>query len=243
MQAGGLFRWAAGSTPTGNSGFYGVIGFRPSFVIDKAGFAPKMRIKPSAMASRYPSKTFTTTALSTVDKTNFYRDPTFMASNDGFLPFVDSLDDKTVINTIDWTVSTRQAGWQDLTQTFTAATAKTGTISTTFSGVVDANYVNASTGAADSALISINTSTKVISAATGTLSWSVQRLYNAIKNWWATYASDVDFLSATTGNVMDTADYTLDSTITLISGNTSDVLQFIKTNGNYSSRLTFTGLA
>lgn len=243
MQAGGLFRWAAGSTPTGSSGFYGVIGFRPAFTIDKAGFAPKMRIKPSAMATRYPVQIFNTTELSTVARSNFFRDPTFMAGTDGFLPFLDSLDDKTVLNTIDWTVNTRQAGWQDLTQTFTAATAKTGTVSVTFSGVADAYYVNASTGAADASLISVNTSTKVISAATGTLSWSTQRLYNALKNWWATYASDTDFLSATAGNIMDTADYTIDPTITLISGNTSDVLQFVKTNGNYSSRLTFTGLA
>jgi hypothetical protein len=243
MNAGGLFRWNAGATATGSDGFYGVIGFRPTFTIDKTGFAPSMRIKPSALSSRYPSKIFSTTALSTVSRSNFYRDPTFMAGTDGFLPFVDSLDAKNVINTIDWTVNTRQAGWQDLTQTFTAATAKTGTVSVTFSGVVDAYYANASTGAADASLITVNTSTKVISAATGTLSWSTQRLYNALKNWWATYASDTDFLSATAGNIMDTADYTIDPTITLISGNTSDVLQFVKTNGNYSSRLTFTGLA
>jgi len=231
MQAGGLFRWAAGSTPTGNSGFYGVIGFRPTFNIDKTGFTPSMRIKPSALSSRYPAKIFATTAFSTVDRSNFYRDPTFMASTDGFLPFVDALDDKTVLNTIDWTVNTRQAGWQDLTQTFTAATAKTGLITATFSGVVDAFYVNASTGASDAALISVNTGTKTISAVSGSLTWSPQRLYNALKNWWATYASDTDFLSSTSGSTLNLGDYNVASNISFTSGNSTDVLTGVRTTG------------
>lgn len=231
MQAGGLFRWSAGSTSTGSSGFYGVIGFRPTFTIDKAGFAPKMRVKPSAMASRYPAQIFNTTAFSTVDRSNFFRDPTFMATTDGYLPFVDSLDDKTVINTIDWTVTTRQAGWQDLTQTYTAASAKTGLITATFAGVVDAYYVNATTALADSALLSVNTSTKTISAVTGTLTWSPQRLYNALKNWWATYASDVDFLSTTSGSTLKLGDYNVASNISFTSGNSNDVLTAVSTTG------------
>ena len=231
MQAGGLFRWAAGSTPTGNSGFYGVIGFRPTFNIDKTGFTPSMRIKPSALSSRYPAKIFATTAFSTVDRSNFYRDPTFMASTDGFLPFVDGLDDKTVLNTIDWTVTTRQAGWQDLTQTFTASTAKTGLITATFSGVVDAYYVNATTGFADSALITVNTSTKTIAPVSGTLTWSPQRLYNALKNWWATYASDTDFLSSTSGSTLNLGDYNVDANISFTTGNSNDVLTTVRTTG------------
>jgi hypothetical protein len=231
MQAGGLFRWAAGSTPTGSSGFYGVIGFRPTFTIDKTGYAPKMRVKPSAMASRYPTQIFNTTALSTVARSNFFRDPTFMDSSDGFLPFLDSLDSKTVLNTIDWEVQVRQAGWQDLTQTFTAATAKTGLITAAFAGVVDAYYVNASTGLADSALISVDTGTKTISAVSGSLTWSPQRLYNALKNWWATYASDTDFLSTTSGSTLKLGDYNVASNISFIEGNSSDVLTAISTTG------------
>lgn len=231
MQAGGLFRWAAGSTSTGNSGFYGVIGFRPTFTLDKADFAPSMRVKPSAMATRYPTQIFSTTAFGTVARSNFFRDPTFMSASDGYLPFVDSLDDKTVINTIDWTVNTRQAGWQDLTQTFTAATAKTGLITATFSGVVDAYYVNASTALADSALISVNTGTKTISAVSGSLTWSPQRLYNALKNWWATYASDTDFLSTTSGSTLKLGDYNVASNISFTTGNSTDVLTSISTTG------------
>jgi hypothetical protein len=231
MQAGGLFRWAAGSTPTGSSGFYGVIGFRPTFTIDKTGYAPKMRVKPSAMATRYPTQIFNTTALSTVARSNFFRDPTFMDSSDGFLPFLDSLDSKTVLNTIDWEVQVRQAGWQDLTQTFTAATAKTGLITAAFAGVVDAYYVNASTGLADSALISVNTSTKTISAVSGSLTWSPQRLYNALKNWWATYASDTDFLSTTSGSTLKLGDYNVASNISFVEGNSNDVLTAISTTG------------
>lgn len=231
MQAGGLFRWNAGATATGNDGFYGVIGFRPTFTLDKTGFAPSMRIKPSAMATRYPAKIFSTTAFGTVARSNFFRDPTFMSASDGFLPFLDSLDAKNVLNTIDWTVETRQPGWQDLTQTFTASTAKTGLIAATFSGVVDAYYVNATTAAADAALISVNTSTKTISAVSGSLTWSPQRLYNALKNWWATYASDTNFLSATSGSTLNLGDYNVASNISFTSGNSSDVLTAVRTTG------------
>ena len=231
MNAGGLFRWAAGSTPTGSSGFYGVIGFRPTITMDKTGYAPKVRFTPSAMSSRYPSFQVQSTAFGTLPLTQFFKDPTFMGSTDGFLPFVDSLDDKTVINTIDWTVNARQAGWIDQTTTFTAATAKKGLIVSTFSGAADSNYVNASTALADSALITVNTSTKTIAPVSGNLSWSPQRLYNALKNWWATYASDTDFLVATGGGYLDLGDYNTSSTLKFTSGNSNDALVNVRTTG------------
>ncbi len=231
MNAGGLFRWLAGSTSTGVSGFYGVIGFRPTITMDKTGYAPKVRFKPSALATRYPSFQVQSTAFGTLPLTQFFKDPTFMGSNDGFLPFVDSLDDKTVINTIDWTVNARQAGFIDQTVTFTAATAKKGLITTTFSGAVDSNYVNATTALADSALITVNTSTKTIAPVSGNLSWSPQRLYNALKNWWATYASDTDFLVNTGGGYLDLGDYNTSSTLKFQAGNSNDALTSVRTTG------------
>jgi hypothetical protein len=231
MTAGGLFRWAAGSTPTGSSGFYGVIGFRPTFTIDKAGFAPRVRFTPSAMASRYPSFQVQATELSTIALSNFFRDPTFMPTTDGFLPFLDSLDDKTALNTINWTVETRQAGWIDQTVTFTAATAKKGLITSTFSGAVDSNYVNASTAVADAALITVNTVTKTIAPVSGSLSWSPQRLYNALKVWWATYASNTDFLSATSGSTLNLGDYNTDANLRFTTGNSTDLLTTVRTTG------------
>lgn len=231
MNAGGLFRWAAGSTSTGVSGFYGVIGFRPSITMDKTGYAPLARFTPSAMASRYPSFQATTTAFTSIALSNFFRDPTFMAGTDGFLPFVDSLDDKTIINTIDWVADFRQAGWVDQSVTYTAATAKYGTITSTISGAADVNYVNASTGAADAALISVNTSTKTISAVSGTLTWSPQRMYNALKNWWATYASNTDFLTATGGGWLDLGDYNTASNIRFGVSTTGDALTNVRTTG------------
>lgn len=228
---GNLFRWAVGTQgATGASGQFGVVYFRPTITIDKAGYAPKLRLTPSTLSSRYASKTIQTTELSTVAASSFYTDSGFGAS-DGGLPFVDSLDSKIVINTIDWTLDVRQAGWQDQSITFTAATAKKGLITKTFSGVEDAYYVNASTGLADSALISVNTSTKTISAVSGSLTWSPQRLYNALKNWWATYASDTDFLSTTSGSTLKLGDYNVASNISFVEGNSNDVLTAISTTG------------
>ena len=235
MSSGGVFKWTAGSTPTGVSGYYGVIGYRPTFTINKPGFSPSMRITPSAMSSRYPSKIFNTTAQSTVSLSNFYRDPTFMGSTDGFLPFVDSLDDKTVLNAINWTINTRQAGWLDQTVIFNSSTALKGAIANTFSGAVDSNYVNATTALADSSLITVNTTTNTISAVSGTLTWSPQRLYNALKNWWATYASDVDFLSATGSGFLDLGNYSVDSTIVFGSTTTGDALIQVRTTGTLSN--------
>lgn len=231
MTAGGLFRWAAGATSTGVSGFYGVIGFRPTITMDKTGYAPRARFTASAMTTRYPSFQATTTAFTAIPLSNFFRDPTFMSGSDGFLPFLDSLDDKTVLNTIDWTADFRQAGWVDQSTTYTAATAKFGTIVSTISGAVDVNYVNASTGLADSALISINTTTKTISSVSGTITWSPQRLYNALKNWWATYASDTDFLAATAGGYLDLGDYNTASNIRFGVTATGDALTNVRTTG------------
>lgn len=226
-----VFRWAAGSTPTGTTGFNAVLGFRPTITIDKTGYAPKMRITPSTLSSRYTPKIITTTALSNVALSNFYRDSVYMAGTDGFLPFVDSLDDKTVQNIIDWTVNFRAAGWIDQTTTFAGATAKKGTIVYTASGAADANYVNASTGLADSALISVNTTTKTISSVSGTITWSPQRLYNALKNWWATYASDTDFLAATSGGWLDLGDYNTNANIRFGVTATGDALTNVRTTG------------
>lgn len=231
MNAGGLFRWNAGSTPTGSSGFYGVIGFRPTITMDKTGYAPKVRFTPSTLATRYPSFQVQSTAFGTLPLTQFFKDPTFMTSTDGYLPFVDSLDDKTVINTIDWTVNARQAGFIDQIVTFTAATAKKGLITSTFSGAVDSNYVNATTALADSALITVNTTTKTIAPVSGNLSWSPQRLYNALKNWWATYASNTDFLAATGGGYLDLGDYNTSSTLKFQAGNSNDALTSVRTTG------------
>lgn len=231
MNAGGIFRWNAGSTPTGSSGFYGVIGFRPTITMDKVGYAPKGRIKASTLTSRYATKTFNTTAFGTVPLSEFFRDPTFMSASDGYLPFVDSLDDKTVLNTINWNLDFRQAGFIDQTTTFLASNAKKGLITYTASGAVDSNYVNASTGLADSALITINTTTKTIAPVTGNLSWSPQRLYNALKNWWATYASDTDFLLGTSGGVLDLGNYNTASTLKFTTGNSNDALTGVRTTG------------
>lgn len=226
-----LFRWAVGTQgATGANGQFGVVYFRPNIIIDKAGYAPKMRLKASNLSSRYATKTFNTTELSTVDLSNFYTDSGF-AVGDGALPFVDSLDSKIVINTIDWTIDVRQAGWADQTVTFTAATAKKGTLTTTFSGAIDANYVNATTGLADSALITVNTTTKTIAPVSGNLSWSPQRLYNALKNWWATYASDTDFLIATGGGYLDLGDYNTSSTLKFEGGELTDALYGVRTTG------------
>ena len=235
MNAGGLFRWNAGATATGNDGFYGVIGFRPTITMDKTGFAPKVRFTPSAMASRYPSFQVQSTALSNLALSSFFRDPTFMSASDGFLPFIDSLDAKNVINTIDWTVETRQAGWLDQTVTFTAATAKKGLVSTTFSGAVDSNYVNATTAAADSALITVNTSTKTIAPVSGTLAWSPQRLYNALKNWWATYASNTNFLAASGSGYLDLGDYNTSAELSFVASGSTDSLQYVRTTGTINA--------
>lgn len=226
-----LFRWAAGTQgATGASGQFGVLYFRPTITIDKAGYAPKMRLTPSALASRYASKIVQTTELSTVALSNFYTDSGF-AANDGALPFVDSLDDKTVINTINWTLNFRQAGWLDQSVSFLASAAKFGTITYGASGVSDTNYVNATTAAADAALITVNTTTKTIAPVTGSLAWSPQRLYNALKNWWATYASDTDFLSATGNGVLNLGDYNTSSTLSFVAGGSTDALQNVTTTG------------
>ena len=226
-----LFRWNTGTQgATGASGQFGVVFFRPTIIIDKAGYAPRMRLRGSNLTSRYATKTFNTTELSTVALSNFYTDSGF-AVNDGALPFVDGLDDKTVINTIDWTIDVRQAGWIDQTITFNASNARRGNVRTTFSGAVDSNYVNASTGLADSALITVNTTTKTIAPVSGNLSWSPQRLYNALKNWWATYASNTDFLVNTGGGFLDLGDYNTSSTLKFQSGNLTDALQNVRTTG------------
>ena len=235
MSAGGAFTWLAGSTPTGVSGYYGVVAFRPTITIDKNNYAPKVRFKPSAMSSRYPSVIASTTAYSTVALSNLFRDPTFMSASDGFLPFIDSLDDKTILNTIDWTITARSPGWLDQSVTFTSALALYNGIKTTFSGAVDVNYVNYSTAVADSSLITVNTSTKTLSATTGTLNWSPQRLYNALKNWWATFASDTDFLSATGLGVLDLGNYNIDSSIVFIKGASNDALTLVNTTGTVAS--------
>jgi hypothetical protein len=226
-----LFRWGAGSTPTGTTGFNAVLGFRPTITIDRPNYAPRMRITPSTLSSRYPVRVITTTALSNVPLSNFYRDTVFMATSDGFLPFVDSLDNKTVLNTIDWTVDFRQPGYNDQTTTFLASVARKGNLNYTASGSIDVNYVNASTGLADSALITVNTTTKTIAPVSGNLSWSPQRLYNALKNWWATYASNTDFLVNTGGGILDLGDYNTSSTFKFQSGNSNDALQNVRTTG------------
>lgn len=231
MQAGGLFRWAAGSTPTGNSGFYGVIGFRPVIKVEKAGYSPKLRIKPSAMSTRYPAKTITTTAESTVALSEFFRDPTFMLASDGFLPFVDSLDDKTVLNTINWTLDFRQNGWLGQSMTFAAATAKNGLVTYTASGAVDSNYINDTTGAADSLLITVNETTRVLAAASGTLAWSAQRMYNALINKWSSFAIEQNIVAGSTGGKLDLADYTVDDSISFVRGSVTDLLSEVKTTG------------
>lgn len=231
MQAGGLFRWNAGSTPTGTSGFYGVIGFRPVIKTEKVGYAPKLRIKPSAMVTRYPAKTITTTAESTVSLGEFFRDPTFMSASDGFLPFVDSLDDKTVINTIDWTLDFRQNGWLGQSVTFAAATAKKSLVTYSASGAADSNYINDTTGAADAALITVNETTKVLAAATGTLTWSAQRMYNALINKWSSFAIEQNIVAGSTGGKLDLADYTVDDSISFIRGTVTDLLSEVKTTG------------
>jgi|GEM_PF-4509378 len=231
MQSGGIFRWAAGSTPTGNAGFYGVIGFRPSLHVEKVGYAPKMRIKPSAMATRYPSKIIATTAESGVPLSEFFRDPTFMDAADGFLPFVDSLDDKTVLNTINWTLDFRQNGWLGQSVTFAAATAKKGLLTYSASGAVDSNYINDTTGAADAALITVNEATKVLAAATGTLAWSAQRMYNALINKWSSFAIEQNIVAGSTGGKLDLADYTVDDSIHFVRGSVTDLLSEVKTTG------------
>lgn len=236
MQAGGLFRWAAGSTATGSSGFYGVIGFRPTISTDKDGYAPKVRFTPSAMATRYPAFQVQTAALSTLALSSFFRDPTFMGASDGFLPFVDSLDDKTVINTINWTADFRQKGWLANSVTFTAATAKKGLVTYTASGAVDANYINDTTGAADAALITVNETTKIIAAATGTLAWSAQRMYNAIINKWASFAIEQNIVAASTGGTLSLADYTVDESIRFVRGLTTDLVSQVRTTGIIESQ-------
>jgi hypothetical protein len=231
MNAGGAFRWNAGATANGQESFFGVVGFRPTITMDKTGYAPRVRFTPSAMATRYPSFQVQSTAFGTLPLTQFFKDPTFMGANDGFLPFVDSLDSKTVINTINWTVNARQAGWIDQTVTFNAANARRGNVTSTFSGAVDSNYVNATTALADSALITVNTTTKTIAPVSGNLSWSPQRLYNALKNWWATYASNTDFLANTGGGFLDLGDYNTSSTLKFQAGNSNDALTNVRTTG------------
>ncbi len=237
MQAGGLFRWAAGATATGSSGFYGVIGFRPTINIDKTGYAPKVRFTPSAMATRYPAFQVQATELSTLGLSSFFRDPTFMAASDGFLPFVDSLDDKTVINTINWTADFRQKGWLGQTVTFTASTAKKGTVTYTASGAVDANYINDTTGAADAALITVDEVGKVLAAASGTLAWSAQRMYNALVNKWASFAIEQNIVAGSTGGSLDLANYTVDESIHFVRGSVTDLLSQVKTTGIIESQV------
>ena len=236
MQAGGLFRWSTGSTPTGNSGFFGVLCFRPVIKTEKVGYAPKLRITPSAMSARYPVKTITTRAESTVALSEFFRDPTFMSASDGFLPFVDSLDDKTVINTINWTLDFRQNGWLGQTATFMAATAKKGLVTYSASGAVDSNYINDTTGAADAALIAVNEATKELSAVTGTLTWSAQRMYNALINKWSSFAIEQNIVSGSTGGKLDLADYTVDVSISFVRGSVTDLLSEVKTTGVIESQ-------
>ena len=237
MQAGGLFRWAAGATATGSSGFYGVIGFRPTINIDKTGYAPKVRFTPSAMATRYPAFQVQATELSTLGLSSFFRDPTFMAASDGFLPFVDSLDDKTVINTINWTADFRQKGWLGQTVTFTASTAKKGLVTYTASGAVDANYINDTTGAADAALITVDEVGKVLAAASGTLAWSAQRMYNALVNKWSSFAIEQNIVAGSTGGSLDLANYTVDESIHFVRGSVTDLLSQVKTTGIIESQV------
>lgn len=227
---GAVFRWDAGTTTTGDQGYYAVLHFRPTIAVANNGYAPRVRLTPSALATRYPSKTFTTTANSTIALSNFYQDST-MSPSDGSLPFVDSLDDKTALTIIDWTLDFRAPGFLDSQRVFAGATAKKGQITYTSSGVVDANYVNASTGLADSALIVISTTAKTIAPVSGTLTWSPQRLYNAIKNWWATYASDLDFVAATSGGFLDLGDFSVDANFRFGVPTTGDALVNVRTTG------------
>jgi hypothetical protein len=236
MNAGGLFRWAAGTTVSGNDSFFGVIGFRPVITMDKVGYAPKARFTPSAMATRYPSFQVQSTEFASLALSNFFRDPTFMPSTDGFLPFVDSLDAKNVINTINWTADFRQKGWLANSVTFTAATAKKGLVTYTASGAVDANYINDTTGATDAALITVNETTKVIAAASGTLAWSAQRMYNALVNKWASFAIEQNIVAASTGGTLSLADYTVDESIRFVRGLTTDLVSQVRTTGIIESQ-------
>lgn len=236
MQAGGLFRWNAGSTPTGNSGFYGVIGFRPVIKTEKNGYAPKMRIKADNLSSKYPTKIISVNQESQVSLSEFFRDPTFMASTDGFLPFIDSLDNKTVLNTINWTLDFRQNGWLGQSIEFKAVNAKKGLVAYTASGAVDSNYINDTTGTTDKTLISVNEVTKVISAVTGTLNWSAQRMYNALINKWSSFEIEQNIVTASSGGSLDLSDFTVDDSINFIRGNVSDLLSQVKTTGIIESQ-------
>jgi len=231
---GAVFRWDAGATPTGDTGFYGVLHFRPSVNVSGDGYAPQARLTPSALASRYPVKTFSTTANSTIALSNFYQDST-MSGSDGALPFVDSLDDKTVLSIINWTMDFRQPGFLDQQRVFAGATALKGAVTYAASGVADGLYVNASTAAADLALISINTTTKTIAPVTGTLVWNPQRLYNAIKQWWATYASDNNFVAATGGGILDLGDYNVAAGLSFATAQSGDALDRVRTTGVISA--------
>jgi hypothetical protein len=228
---GAVFRWGAGTAPASTQGFNAVLGFRPSIRTEKTGYTPKLRITPSALASRYPVRIIDTTADSTIPLSNFYRDTVFMAASDGFLPFVDSLDDKTVLTNIDWALNFRQPGWLDQSVSFLASTAKTGLITYNASGAVDSNYVNASTAVADAALITVNTSTKTIAPVSGTITWSPQRLYNALKQWWSTFASNTDFLAATANGVLNLGDYNTASGLRFGVPASGDALTQVRTTG------------
>jgi hypothetical protein len=226
---GALFRW--NNAP----GAHGVVWFRPTITIDKAGYAPKMRLSPSALASRYPSKIVQTTEQSTVALNSFYTDVSFDA-NDGALPFVDSLDVITTTNTINWTLDFRQNGWAGQTATFTAAAAKKGLITYSAGGSADSNYINDTTGAADALLITVNETTKVLAAATGTLAWSAQRTYNALVNKWSSFAMEQNIVAASAGGSLDLANYTVDDSIRFIRGSTTDLLSQVRTTGIIESQ-------
>ena len=228
---GNLFRWTANAS----SGYFGALWFRPSISIDKAGYAPKMRLTPSALASRYASKIVQTTELSTVALANFYQDSSF-AVDDGALPFIDSLDARATQNTINWTLDFRQNGWLGQSITFTAATAKTGLVTYTASGAVDSNYINDTTGAADALLITVNETTRVLAAASGTLAWSAQRMYNALINKWSSFAIEQNIVAGSTGGSIDLANYTVGDSISFVRGVVTDLLSEVKTTGVIESQ-------
>lgn len=228
---GNLFRW----TPNASSGYFAALWFRPSITIDKAGYAPKMRLTPSALASRYASKIVQTTELTTVALTNFYQDSSFTVG-DGALPFIDSLDARATQNAINWSLDFRQNGWLGQSITFTAATAKTGLVTYSASGAVDSNYINDTTGAADALLITVNETTRVLAAASDTLAWSAQRMYNALINKWSSFAIEQNIVTGSTGGKLDLADYTVDDSISFVRGSVTDLLSEVKTTGIIESQ-------
>jgi hypothetical protein len=84
---------------------------------------------------------------------------------------------------------------------------------------------------ADAALITINTTTKTIAPVSGTITWSPQRLYNALKQWWSTFASNTDFLAATANGVLNLGDYNTASGLRFGVPATGDALTEVRTTG------------